>query len=143
MLFYTAIKRDANEILKVQSENTPDKHEILTEMKNQVKVIREMLSSGKNLHEFGKVLGQGWQLKKTLVDNISSSAIDQYYEKAINAGAIGGKLLGAGGGGFLLFYVEPQNQQAVKNSLSSLYELPFSFDTGGGTRITYYDQERV
>ena len=143
MLFYTAIKRDANDILKVQSKNTPDKHEILSEMKTQVKLIQEMLASGKNLHEFGKVLDLGWQLKKTLADKISSSGIDQYYEKAINAGAVGGKLLGAGGGGFFLFYVEPQNQKVVKNSLSSLYELPFSFDTGGGTRITYYDQERI
>ena len=82
-------------------------------------------------------------MKKSLANAITSSGIDQFYESAINAGAIGGKLLGAGGGGFLLFYVEPQNQQAVKKSLADLYELPFGFDTGGGTRITYYDQERV
>lgn len=143
MLFYTAIKRDANEILKVQSESSSNNHKILNQMKNQVRVVREMISSGKNLHEFGKILDQGWRLKKSLVDAISSDEIDESYEKAINAGAIGGKLLGAGGGGFLLFFVEPQNQQDVRNTLSNLYELPFSFDTGGGTRITYYDQERI
>ncbi|MBT6716874.1 MAG: GHMP kinase [Nitrospina sp.] len=143
LLFYTSIKRDANEILKVQSENTPQNYEILSEMKKQVAAIKEILSTGKNLHEFGRILDQGWKLKKNLASAITSSGIDQFYERAISAGAIGGKLLGAGGGGFLLFYVEPQNQQAVKNSLSNLYELPFSFDTGGGTRITYYDQERV
>ena len=64
MLFYTAIKRDANKILKVQSENTPNNYHILSEMKNQVKIIKEMLSSGKNLHEFGRILKQGWELKK-------------------------------------------------------------------------------
>ena len=142
MLFYTALKRDANEILKIQSENTLNKYNVLYEMKCQVDTIREILSSGENLHDFGQVLNKGWQLKKSLVDTISSSEIDHYYNAAIEAGARGGKLLGAGGGGFLLFYVEPKNQQNVKKKLSDLYEMPFSFDTGGGTRITYYDQER-
>ena len=143
MLFYTAIKRDADEILKVQSKGTAENHNTLSEMKKQVNVIREMLHSGKNLHEFGQILGQGWKLKKSLVDTISSNEIDQYYENAIKAGATGGKLLGAGGGGFLLFYVEPKNKPEVRDALSDLYELPFCFDTGGGTRITYYDQEHV
>ena len=78
-----------------------------------------------------------------MADTISSSEIDKYYENAIKSGAIGGKLLGAGGGGFLLFYVEPKHQKNLKKALSDLYELPFSFDTGGGSRITYYDQEVV
>ena len=143
MLFYTAIKRDASEILKVQSKNTANNHKILSQMKNQVNVIKKILHSGENLNKFGQVLDQGWKLKKSLADTISSSEIDKYYENAIKSGAIGGKLLGAGGGGFLLFYVEPKHQKNLKKTLSDLYELPFSFDTGGGSRITYYDQEVV
>jgi len=143
MLFYTAITRDSNDILKIQSEKNSINQKILSEMKEQVNLIREIFSTGKNLQEIGYILDQGWKLKKKLVDTISSSEIDQYYENAIKAGAIGGKLLGAGGGGFLMFYVEPENQKSVRRSLSDLYELPFQFDTGGGTRITYYDQERV
>ena len=77
--------------------------------------------------------------KKSLTSAISSSQIDEDYEKALNAGALGGKLLGAGEGGFMLFYVEPKNQMAVEKALPDLFQLKFRFD-GSGTRITYYDQ---
>jgi D-glycero-alpha-D-manno-heptose-7-phosphate kinase len=143
MLFYTAIQRDANEILKVQSDNAQDNHNILTKMKDQVSTFRDLFSSGKNIHDFGKLLAEGWNSKKLLVNTISSVEIDQHYEAAVEAGALGGKLLGAGGGGFLLFFVEPQNHQAVKKKLCDLYQMPFNFDTGGGTRITYYDQADI
>ena len=85
------------------------------------------------------MLHQGWKIKRKLTEEISSIEIDEYYQKAIKAGAIGGKLLGAGGGGFLLFYVEEKNQKAVKDELSELFYLPVEFDNSG-TRITYYDQ---
>ncbi len=142
MLFYTAIKRDANEILTSQNERTDEKRHILAKMKDQVTPIREVLSSGSNLHQIGSALHEGWLLKKSITDKISSSEIDENYQHALDAGALGGKLLGAGGGGFLLLYVEPQNQGSVRKSLSKLYELPFRFENTG-SRITYYDQAEV
>jgi D-glycero-alpha-D-manno-heptose-7-phosphate kinase len=142
MLFYTFLKRDANDILQTQNAKTDEIKHVLAEMKNLIEPIRKTLSSGANLHEIGNALHRGWLLKKSLTDKISSSDIDEYYERARNIGAIGGKLLGAGGGGFLLLYVEPQNQKAVRDSLSGLYELPFHFENAG-TRITYYDQAEI
>ena len=139
MLFYTDIKRDAHEILKVQSKNTKDKFKALCKMKNLVPSLRDLFSSGTNLNRIGEILHENWLLKKSITTDISSLQIDEYYDLAMKSGAIGGKLLGAGGGGFLLFYVETQNQQAVADSLSALYQLKFGFDIAG-TRITYYDQ---
>jgi len=139
MLFYTALKRDANEVLQAQNEKTVKNIHILTEMKNLVPKLREVISVGKKLYEFGEILHDGWLKKKSLTSTISSSQIDEDYEKALNAGALGGKLLGAGGGGFMLFYVEPKNQMAVEKALPDLFQLKFRFD-GSGTRITYYDQ---
>jgi D-glycero-alpha-D-manno-heptose-7-phosphate kinase len=138
MLFYTGITRDADEILRVQNENTKDKFQVLCDMRNLVPPLRDLLSSGINLHTFGEILHKNWLLKKSITQNTSSSQIDEYYDRGLKSGAIGGKLLGAGGGGFLLFYVESQNQEAVANSLSELYQLKFKFDNAG-TRITYYD----
>lgn len=142
MLFYTAIKRDASLVLHSQNKKTQEKRHVLSEMKKQVPLLGDLLSSGTNLEQFGKILHKGWLLKKSLTDDISSKDIDDYYEKAMSAGALGGKLLGAGGGGFLLFYVEPKKQEAVAKALSGLYRLPFKFENAG-TRITYYDQSLV
>jgi D-glycero-alpha-D-manno-heptose-7-phosphate kinase len=142
MLFYTGLKRDASEVLRSQERSLPDKMDVLRKMRAQVLPLREMLSSGTNLHEFGRILHEGWLLKKSITAEISCSPIDQWYEKACKAGALGGKLLGAGGGGFLLLFVEPQNQEAVLRALRELYHVPFRFDQGG-SRITYYDQTPV
>jgi len=139
MLFYTAIKRDAHKILSVQHMKTQEKRHVLAEMKSLVAPLGELLSSGADLREFGRILHRGWLLKKSITDEISSKKIDGYYDRAMAAGALGGKLLGAGGGGFLLFFVEPKKQKAVARALSSLYCLPFKFENAG-SRITYYDQ---
>lgn len=140
MLFYTELKRDASEVLKKQCENTKEKIEILKKMRDLVEPLREVMSSSNDPRLFGEILHQGWVLKKSITNGISSSQIDGYYEKARKAGAIGGKLLGAGGGGFLLLYVEPENQDAVKKALSGVYLMKFRFDDAG-SRITYYDQK--
>jgi len=142
MLFYTAIKRDAHKILSVQHMKTQEKRHVLAEMKSLVLPLGNLLSSGTDLREFGRLLHRGWLLKKSITDEISSKQIDAYYERAMAAGALGGKLLGAGGGGFLLFFVEPKKQKAVARALSGLYCLPFKFENAG-TRITYYDQSLV
>lgn len=139
MLFYTSIKRDAHQILSVQNIKTEEKRHVLAEMRSLVAPLRDIFSSGVDLSEFGRLLHRGWLLKKSITDEISSAEIDEYYDRAVSAGALGGKLLGAGGGGFLLFFVEPEKQKKVASALSDLYQLPFKFENSG-TRITYYDQ---
>ncbi|NTV28858.1 MAG: hypothetical protein HGA80_02135 [Candidatus Omnitrophica bacterium] len=139
MLFYTRLKRDAHEVLKNQKAKTQDKRETLRKMRDLAVPLAETFSNGCDLRRVGEILHEGWLLKKSITEEISSGVIDGYYERALKAGALGGKLLGAGGGGFLLFIVEPSKQQAVAKALSDLYQMHFKFDTGG-TRITYYDQ---
>ena len=139
MLFYTRIKRDASKVLKKQWDSTREKFRTLQAMKALVDPLREVISAGNDPAEFGRILHRSWELKRTITDEISSGVIDEYYERARKAGALGGKLLGAGGGGFLLFYVEKEHQDAVAESLKDLYRMHFKLETGG-TRITYYDQ---
>ena len=139
MLFYTGLKRDASEVLTSQNEATPGKHDVLIKMKGLVEPLREILSKGDDLRQVGEILHEGWMMKKSLTMEISTSAIDNNYIAARNAGAIGGKILGAGGGGFLLFYVEQDKQEAVVKALPNLSHIKMGFDTSG-SRITYYDQ---
>jgi len=139
MLFYTSIKRDASDVLALQERQTQNKRSVLREMQNLVGPMRDILSNGLNLEKFGKILHDGWELKRSITEEISSVDIDRYYQKARDAGAVGGKILGAGGGGFLLFYVEEEYQQVVIDALSDLYYMPVGFDSSG-TRVTYYDQ---
>lgn len=142
MLFYTELKRDASEVLDSQNKATENKRAVLTQMRDLVHPLRDVLSGSQDMRIFGEILHQGWLLKKSITTDISNAQIDTYYEKARTAGAIGGKLLGAGGGGFLLLYVEPENQANVIYALSDLFCLNVNLD-GAGTRITYYDQDRV
>ena len=139
MLFYTSIKRDASAILETQEEQTDLKFETLKQLQELVQPLQEILSGTEDLRKFGEILHKGWMLKKEITKEISSNKIDNYYEKAIKAGAIGGKILGAGGGGFLLFYVEKNKQESVKEALKDLFYLPVKFDSSG-SRITYYDE---
>ena len=138
MIFYTEQKRDASEVLKKQATQTAEKIDSLREMKNLVEPLRNTISSENNLGEFGRILHRNWQLKRSITSEISTKSIDQIYEKAREAGAIGGKILGAGGGGFLLFYVEKNNQNKVRDALSDLFVMPIKVDKAG-SRITYYD----
>jgi len=139
MLFYTGLKRDASEVLKSQKENMVKKLDVMKRMKDLVDPLRDIISSGKNENKFGETLHKGWILKKSITKEISNKQIDEYYNRALKAGAIGGKLLGAGGGGFLLIYSEPKHREAVIKSLSGLHRVHFKFDDAG-SRITYYDQ---
>jgi D-glycero-alpha-D-manno-heptose-7-phosphate kinase len=139
LLFYTGIKRDASKILNTQRKNTIDKISVLKEMKDLIEPLKKVFTDGKNINGFGEILHENWKLKKSISDEISSSIIDQYYNKAISSGAIGGKLLGAGGGGFLLIFAEKFNHKRIRSALSDLIEMKFRFDDAG-SRITYYDQ---
>lgn len=117
MLFYTGLTRSADEVLIEQKKNTKNKMETLDFMRDQAKEMRDIfLNEGIN-EKFGQMLHEGWMHKKELTDSISNDEISKYYEKALKAGAKGGKLLGAGGGGFLLFYCDEQLQPNVEQAV--------------------------
>ena len=142
MLFYTELTRDASDVLESQNKATGDKRAVLGKMRDLVMPLRDVLSGKQDLRRFGEILHEGWLLKKSITSDISNNIIDDYYKKAMEAGAVGGKLLGAGGGGFLLFYVERENQANVVKALKELFCLDVKLDSGG-TRIEYYDQDTI
>ena len=139
MMFYTGLTRKAGAILQEQKAVTERKMDILTQMKEFCSTALEVLRSGKSLHRLGEILHESWQFKRSLVGSISNDIIDRYYEDALTAGAIGGKLLGAGGGGFLLFYAEKQNQGRIREALKDLQELSFHFEPQGSKVIYISD----
>ncbi len=139
LLFFTGMTRRAGDILEVQKATTEQKMDVLGKMKDLCGNALEVLRDGKSLNRFGEILHQGWLHKQSLVGVISNDWINGYYETARKAGAIGGKLLGAGGGGFLLFYVERQNQDRVREALKDLKELPFGFEPQGSKVIYISD----
>ncbi|MCA1961875.1 MAG: GHMP kinase [Desulfomonile sp.] len=139
LMFYTGKTRKAGEILHEQKAVTGEKMDVLTRMRDLTGSALEVLREGRVLSRFGEILHEGWLLKRSLVNSITSDEIDTYYETARRAGAIGGKLLGAGGGGFLLFYVEKQNHTKVREALSMLQELPFRFEPQGSKVIYLSD----
>lgn len=140
IMFYTGLTRRAGEILHKQKATTDKKMDVLKKMRDLCEPVLTVLREGRSLNRFGEILHAGWQLKRTVVDEISNDHINTYYERARAAGAIGGKLLGAGGGGFLLFYVEPQNRRKVQEALSDLQELPFRFEPQG-SKVIYVSDE--
>lgn len=142
MLCFTGIARTASEIAKRQIELTRHRATQLRAMYQQVNEAIGILQSPRDLCEFGALLHEAWQLKRSLTDQISTSNIDRIYERARSAGAIGGKLLGAGGGGFMLFFVRPEEQANVKAALSRLLHVPFCFDTTG-SQIIFYDPDSL
>ncbi|WP_196603712.1 GHMP family kinase ATP-binding protein [Pectinatus haikarae] len=140
MLFFTGFTRFSADIQKKTGENINKKIEQLKEMKQMVDEAEHILTSKMNLNEFGKLLHYSWTLKRDLSESISTDAIDDIYKKAREAGAIGGKLLGAGGGGFLLFYVERECKNNVLNVLKNLLHVPIEFENNG-TQVVYYTAE--
>ncbi len=130
MLFYTGITRNADKILLEQKDNIAEKLLTLDKMKAQADEIHNALIDG-NLNRIGRVMDAGWRHKKLLATTISNSSINAYYEAALDAGAIGGKVAGAGGGGFLLLFCTPDRQAHVRQALSSLRELPIGLERDG------------
>jgi D-glycero-alpha-D-manno-heptose-7-phosphate kinase len=140
MLFFTGISRFSSDIAKTKVLNINDKYSSLTRMREMVdEAIQIMCDPNVSLREFGKLLHEGWELKKTLSDSVSTKEIDSLYCKSREAGAIGGKLLGAGGGGFLLLFVLPDYQETVRLALKELVEVPFRFE-GDGSRIIFCER---
>lgn len=138
MLFFTGFTRFSAEIQESNKVAAKDKIQQLKEMHQLVDEAEKVLIEEKtSLAEFGKLLDHTWRLKRQTGAKVSTDSIDGLYEKAMQNGALGGKLLGAGGGGFLLFYVEPENQQRVMKALENLLYVPFQFENGGSQVIHY------
>jgi D-glycero-alpha-D-manno-heptose-7-phosphate kinase len=137
MLFYTNISRKAESVLSEQVNNMNGNAQVLREMKTLAHTARQLLEA-RCFDEFGLLLHQGWQLKKQLASRISNGAIDEIYDIARRAGALGGKLVGAGGGGFLLLYCPSERQDDVRAALWNLRELPFNLEQFGTKVIFNY-----
>lgn len=138
MLFFTGFSRFSSDIQKGTEKSMKEKTKELLEIYSLVDEAQKILSDNNaDIDEFGKLLDYSWNLKRGISEGISTDSIDEQYKKAMDAGALGGKLLGAGGGGFLLFYVPKEKQKSVKNALKDKMQVPFSFENEG-TRIIYY-----
>ena len=139
MLFFTGFTRFSSDMQK--KNHVADKTARLKEMLALVDVAEGVLTDkGKDLGEFGRLLDNTWKLKRGTGSQVSTGSIDALYERGMNAGALGGKLLGAGGGGFLVFYVEPDAQASVLAAMGGLLHIPFRFENDGA-RVVYYAPE--
>ncbi len=139
MMFFTGFTRFSSEIQKVNNETSfEEKKEKLKKMYAMVDEAEEILTDvNRDLDDFGRLLDKTWRLKRETGKAVTTDAIDKYYQRGIEAGALGGKLLGAGGGGFLLFYVQPTKQVAVKNAMKDLMYIPFEFENNGAEIIHF------
>ncbi len=138
MLFYTGIMRYASEVAGSYVNDLEARKETLFRMNDMVQKGIGILSSDDDISLFGDLLDQSWQLKRQLGEKVANSVVDGLYERARRAGALGGKLAGAGGGGFLLLFAPPEKQQAVRKELKELLYVPFDFDRSG-SQIVFYD----
>jgi D-glycero-alpha-D-manno-heptose-7-phosphate kinase len=141
MLFYTGIKRTASTIASTIVANFDEKKRNLRIMRDLVLEARSILNSNQDLTAFGELLHEAWQMKRGLSATVTNPHIDGLYEAALGAGAVGGKITGAGGGGFLLLFVPPERQSAVRDRLSTLIHVPFGFEYFG-SQIIFADSER-
>jgi D-glycero-alpha-D-manno-heptose-7-phosphate kinase len=140
MLYFTGFSRYASEIAKKHIENIKKNKSLLYTMQQMVEEGVKILTGNSNILEFGKLLQESWKLKRSLAEGITTSQIDEIYEAGINAGAIGGKLLGAGGGGFILFFAPLELQHKIEEKLKNLLRVKFMFEDLG-TQIIFYKEE--
>ncbi len=140
MLFFTGLSRTASEIAKKQIETTKNKQKELRVMYQMVSEGMNILKESRDLSAFGELLHESWKIKRSLTDDISNPSIDEIYEAARQAGALGGKLLGAGGGGFMLVFARPEMQPRIKERLNKLLHVPFHFENMG-SQIIYYEPD--
>jgi D-glycero-alpha-D-manno-heptose-7-phosphate kinase len=136
MLFFTGLTRTASEIAGEQIKQSPKKKDELMHMMGMVDEAIDILHDG-DIREFGSLLHKSWLIKRKLTSLITNERIDSVYDSAMKAGAIGGKLIGAGSGGFMLFFVEPEKQKKVQKALNELLYVPFKFSRSG-SQIIYY-----
>jgi len=141
-LYFTGFSRIASEIAQEQVRLTPQREK-------ELRTILQMVDEGesivmdpkRSLSDFGKLLHEGWRIKRSLTQNITNSSIDEIYDAGLSAGALGGKLLGAGGGGFMLFFVPPEKREALRARLKKLLCVPFGFSTRGSEIVVYEAEE--
>lgn len=141
MMFFTGFTRFSSDVQKANALDKKDKVKQLQEMYSLVSEAQSVLTDGnRDLNDFGKLLDVTWKLKRSTGSAVTTSSIDVLYDKGIKAGALGGKLLGAGGGGFLVFYVPKEKQPSVREAMKDLLYIPFEFENGG-TRVIYFAPE--
>ncbi len=141
MMFFTGFTRFSSDVQKANALGKEDKTAQLKEMLSLVDDAEHVLTDKESdLDDFGRLLDHTWRLKRQTGAAVSTDSIDGLYAKGLEAGALGGKLLGAGGGGFLVFYVQPEYQESVRNAMQDLLYIPFEFETGG-TRVIHYTPE--
>lgn len=141
LMFFTGFTRFSSEVQKANANGNIDKTAQLKEMLALVDDAEKILTDkSADIDDFGRLLDHTWKLKRQTGSSVSTSNIDLLYERGLKAGALGGKLLGAGGGGFLVFYVQPEYHEAVKQAMSDLLYIPFEFENGG-TRVIHYTPE--
>lgn len=141
LMFFTGFTRFSSD---VQRENISEKKDKTAQLREMLVLVDEaekvLTDKYRNLDDFGRLLDHTWKLKRQTGSAVSTDCIDELYARGMNAGALGGKLLGAGGGGFLIFYVQPEYQESVKKVMRDLMYIPFSFENGG-TRVIHYTPE--
>ncbi|HEY1232924.1 MAG TPA: kinase [Candidatus Binatia bacterium] len=140
MLFFTGIERTASQIAEVYANNVDANHRELRLMQQLVEDGISILNGDADLTGFGELLREAWEIKRSMSANISNGHVDALYRRGIQAGAIGGKLLGAGGGGFLLLFASPDRQAEIRQELSELIYVPFNFEFAG-SQIIFFDRE--
>lgn len=139
LLFFTGLSRFSFQIQKTTKKMLGQRTAELLKIREMVDTAENILTDkNRALDEFGALLNETWMLKRSISSEISTSTIDEIYQKALNAGALGGKLLGAGGGGCLLFYVPKDKQESVRSALSDMYEIKFKFENEGTKIICNY-----
>lgn len=141
LMFFTGFTRFSSDVQKANAIGKQDKTAQLKEMFSLVDDAERLLTDkNADLDDFGRMLDHTWRLKRQTGVAVSTDSIDELYEKGMTAGALGGKLLGAGGGGFLVFYVQPDCQDSVRWAMRDLVHIPFEFEDGG-TKVIYYTPE--
>jgi D-glycero-alpha-D-manno-heptose-7-phosphate kinase len=141
MLVFSGFTRFASKVAAEQIRNTPEKKKELQRIREMVDQAIGILNGNGAIEEFGHLLNESWQLKRGLSSRITNRNIDALYEKALKCGAIGGKLLGAGGGGFMLLFVRPKDRERLKKGLDGFLEVKFKFEADGSQVIYYNPQE--
>lgn len=141
MLFYTGIKRTASDVAQSYVDNIDEKRRHLEGLSDLVGEAMESLYSDRDILEFGRLLDQAWRIKRSFSGKVSNAHVDTIYDAAIEAGAIGGKILGAGGGGFMVLFVPPARHPQVRDKLKDFIHVPFRFESTG-SQIIFYDPEQ-
>jgi D-glycero-alpha-D-manno-heptose-7-phosphate kinase len=141
LLFFTGVSRTASDIAGEKIKAIPTKVTELRRIQEMVNEAVNIVTEGNDITDFGRLLHESWMLKRQIASTISPSYIDEIYEKGLKAGALGGKLLGAGGGGFMLFFVKPENKLQVCEALKDLLLVPFEFENSG-SQIIFYENMR-